>query len=207
MWSFVDAHPHVDVTTCQYICIAIVLALRFHSHVFIRCTVNPPFFYGPLAQGFTLPTPNYYALSTALYVYRLLSPDGPYPSSESPFYVDVRDVAKAHVLALTSPPSTDPGIGRKRLIMSSLDVFDNGAVVDLIRQARPELKDRLTKVAPPSGLLVSMPYDVARLEQVISMKKEDFTPLRKTILDTVDSLLQLEKEWISKGYAIDIPRE
>lgn len=44
---------------------------------------------------------SYYALSTALYVYRLLDPKGNFPHFLG--YQDVRDVAAAHVLALTSP--------------------------------------------------------------------------------------------------------
>lgn len=167
------------------------------------CTVNPPFFYGPFAEGFTLPSPNYPALSTALHIYRLLTPEGTFPVSY--LYVDVRDVGKAHILALTSPRSTEPGIGRKRIIISSLDAFDPKAVVDLIREKRPELKDRLTRVTPSPGPYVSMPYDVGRVDQVLGLKRKDFTPLKDTVLDTVDSVLKLEKEWIAKGYTIDIP--
>lgn len=89
--------------------------------------------------------------------------------------------------------------------MSSLDVFDPKAAVDLIRRYKPQLTDRLTKALPPSGPFSSMPYDVARMEQAIGMKREDFTVLKDTVLDTVDSLLELENKWIADGYTIQIP--
>lgn len=71
--------------------------------------------YGPLAQGFSAPEPNYEGLSTDLNIYRLLTPDGVFPTFAS--YIDVRDVARAHVAALTAKPESV--VGRKRIVMSS----------------------------------------------------------------------------------------
>ncbi|KAF8055425.1 hypothetical protein FPV67DRAFT_830766 [Lyophyllum atratum] len=87
--AFADAHPELDITT-----------------------INPPFLYGPFAQNFTQPNPNYYALSTNLYIYRFLKPSSNFPMFLA--YADIRDVAEAHVRALTSPPSSS--VGRKRII-------------------------------------------------------------------------------------------
>lgn len=47
--------------------------------------------------------------------------------------------------------------------------------------------------------------DLKRLEEVLKMKVEDFTPLDDTFLDTIDSLLTLEKQWTAAGFDIKIP--
>jgi len=184
LWDFADSHPHVDVTT-----------------------FNPPFLYGPFASGFSLPTPDYYAMSTNLYIYRLITATGPFPSG--PRYIDVRDVAKAHVLALKSPLSSMPGIGRKRLIISSIYGFDYEEVLELLKTRRPELAARLTRTALPpiDKANLVLPFDVDRVERVVGMRRQDYTTFEDTMLDTVDSILALEKDWIKKGYTIEVPKE
>jgi nucleoside-diphosphate-sugar epimerase len=164
--------------------------------------VNPPVFYGPVAEGFTLPTPNYGALSTALYIYRLLTPSGQYPWFAA--YADVRDIAKAHILALTSPPTSV--VGHKRILFASPHGIDFKAVIENIADKRPELKGRLIEGAVPEYSVDRLPVDFTRIEEVLGLKKQEYIGLERTILDTVDSLLEIEKVWVSKGYAIEIPR-
>jgi nucleoside-diphosphate-sugar epimerase len=166
--------------------------------------VNPPYLYGPLIDGFSLTPGDYYALSTDLYIARLLKSDGVWP--ESPVYADIRDVAKAHVLALKSPKTSEPGIGRKRLIFSALYDWDDNAIVDIIGQKRPELKDRLLTAPAPTRAYTKIPFDVDRVEKVLGFKKDDYHSFEDTVLGTVDSILKLEREWASKGFGpIDYP--
>jgi nucleoside-diphosphate-sugar epimerase len=220
LWTFGDAHPHLDITTSEFY-------PRFQSSNDNNLTcplVNPPFLYGPFAPSFNNRKlaegkPNYYALSTNLYIYRVLRPDGPYPAS--PLYVDLRDAALAHVLALDSPLSSEnKDIGRKRLIISSPQPFDFARIKPLLLEKRPELNlgDRFTKVAPPplvgspgptgqKPVPNPMPYDVDRLEKVLGMKRTDFKSFEETILAAFDSLVELEKEWVEAGASIDIPSE
>jgi nucleoside-diphosphate-sugar epimerase len=165
-------------------------------------TVNPPFFYGPFAETFNAPpTPNYSALSTDLYIYRLLNPIGVFPAS--PGYVDIRDVAKAHVLALTSPPTS--AVGRKRIPFASPHGFDFGAVVSLIAEKRPELKARLIKATAPTLPYDRTPVDFDRIHQVLGIDKDEFRAIEDTMLDAVDSLLALERAWVAAGAEISIP--
>lgn len=56
VWDLVDANKDLDVTA-----------------------FCPPLFYGPFAPGFSIPTPDYGAISTTKYIYRLLSPAGTFP--------------------------------------------------------------------------------------------------------------------------------
>jgi len=178
LWSFADAHPHIEITT-----------------------LNPPYLYGPFAEGFTVSSGDYYALSTDLYIYKFLTPEGTFPTY--PLYIDVRDAAKAHLLALSSPPTSK--VGRKRVIMSSVHEVDFAEIIELIKTKRPELKDRITKTAPPQFPFKRLPFNVKRLEEVTGMKESDFTPLEDTILGTVDSLIVVEKQWKAAGVEIKIP--
>lgn len=163
--------------------------------------VNPPFFYGPFAEGFTLPTHDYSALSTNTHIYEWLTPEGTFPPY--PFYIDVRDIAKAHILALSSAPSSK--VGRKRVIIASIHELDHAKIIEMIKEKRPELKDRVTKGTAPQFELKRLPFDTKRLEDVVGFKEADFTPLEDTIFAAIDSLLTLEKQWAADGYEIRVP--
>ncbi|KIM83315.1 hypothetical protein PILCRDRAFT_440081 [Piloderma croceum F 1598] len=179
LWDFAAQHKELDITT-----------------------LNPPFFYGPFAPGFTIPELNYGALTTDAYIYRLLDPAGSYPSS--PYYIDVRDVARAHVAALTSPPESS--VGRKRLLIASPYDSNFQGVVELIAAKRPELKNRLITSKPPVFPSYKLPVDLKRVEDVLDIKVDSYKKWEETILDAVDSLIELENTWKAKGYNIVIPK-
>lgn len=164
--------------------------------------MNPPFLYGPFAPGFSIPEPKYGALSTNLYILRLLDPNGSFPISSS--YIDVRDVARAHVAALRAP--SESSVGRKRILLASPheNKFEN--VVQLISEKRPELKARLVTQTPPQYPLYKLPLDFKRVEDVIGISLDSYVSWENTFLDTVDSLLEVEKSWEAQGYALGIPK-
>ncbi|KAF5380241.1 hypothetical protein D9757_008204 [Collybiopsis confluens] len=179
VWSFAESHSDVEVTT-----------------------INPPYLYGPYAEGFTIATGDYAALSTNVHLYKLLSPEGPFPGH--PLYADVRDIAKAHILALSSQPTSK--VGRKRMIISSPHDTDYAEVVKTIAENRPELKDRLTTSEPRMLLAITrLHYDQKRLEDVIGMKPSDFTPLNDTVLASVDAIISVEKQWAAEGFEAKVP--
>jgi nucleoside-diphosphate-sugar epimerase len=102
--------------------------------------------------------------------------------------IDVRDVARAHVLALKVPPSDEP----KRFILSS-STFTWKDAIELIGKARPELKGRLPVVTgneapvPPFAAL-----DTSATENILGLK--NYVKWQDTVLDTVDNLLRVEKQ-------------
>ncbi|KAG5638422.1 hypothetical protein H0H81_012753 [Sphagnurus paluster] len=194
LWAFNDAHPELEITTSM-------CALVDSPFSLTGSTVNPPFLYGPFPEGFKQPTPDYFALSTNIQIYRFLKPSGPYPPC--PSYTDIRDCAKAHILALNSPPTAV--VGRKRLVISSPHAYDFKGVLELIAEKRPELKDRLNKEAPPTFTFDRLLVDFKRIEEVVGIKKEDFRPSDETFLDAVDSLIAVEKQWAALGHKVDIP--
>ena len=106
-------------------------------------TIHPSYVYGPLGSGQVYDAP---ATGTNQYIYGLIAgaPDRPISGYDPalrapPLHVDVRDVARAHVLALKAPPSADEP---KRFIVSS-SRFTWKEAIEFIAQARPELKERL----------------------------------------------------------------
>ncbi|KAJ7169210.1 hypothetical protein C8R43DRAFT_916707 [Mycena crocata] len=176
VWEWADKHPHVDVTT-----------------------LLPPFVFGPFVPGF--PTPDYNALSSLIVFDQYLWPEGAFPYAV--FHIDIRDIAQAHVRALTAPSTAE--VGRKRLLISSPTGMKFQQTLDFIAEQRPALKERLAKASPPPEDVAVMPMDYSRLETVLGMKASDFRTVEKTYLDTIDTLMKVEDEWRSAGRTIPPP--
>ncbi|KAF9556684.1 NAD(P)-binding protein [Agrocybe pediades] len=182
VWEWAEARPHVDVTV-----------------------INPPFLYGPLAP-LHLPVPpgNYLALSTSLMIYNLISPNGQYPVK--PSYVDFRDLAKAHIRSALYIPEKHVS-GRKRLLFGSPHGLVFKDVVETIKKARPQLAERIAKGPIPEFDYDKYDLDFERVEEVTGLKEADFHIAEETILDTIDSMIEVEKEWQAQGYVLpeDVP--
>lgn len=159
---------------------------------YLSCAVNPSFFIGPMAPGWRTEKPRMGALSTSFLIYNLLHPDG--PLTDKPLVIDVRDVARACTLALKAPPTSV--VGQKRFPLSS-SFLPYKDVVEYIAHERPELAGRLNKAAASSGPPPPQIIDTSRAEAVLGL---EFTPWKKTVLDSVDYLVGLEKDWLSKGW-------
>ena len=167
--DFKRAHPDVDLST-----------------------IHPTYIYGPLGSGQVYSSP---ATGTNRFVYELIdgAPDRPVSEHNPairgpPFSVDVRDVARAHVLALKVPPSDTV----KRFVLSS-NVFTWKEAVEFLAQARPELKGRLPVITgkehavPPFATV-----DTSATEAILGIKS--YVKWQDTVLDTIDDLLRVERE-------------
>ncbi|KAF8901581.1 hypothetical protein CPB85DRAFT_1439091 [Mucidula mucida] len=157
--------------------------------------------YGPLAPGseHIVTEPYTRAFSSNQFVYGLINKETEYgqPTDAS---VDVRDVARAHVLARTSPPSSQ--VGHKRYLVLSPHSFSWPKAIALIDKERPALKDRLLAVENVSSedmKLLGLGNEA--LEDVVGFKKGAWTPWEQTILDSVDSLVRIEDAWKASGYS------
>ncbi|KAH9983332.1 hypothetical protein BJV74DRAFT_886893 [Russula compacta] len=168
--DFKRAHPELDLTT-----------------------IHPSYIYGPLGSGQVYSTP---AAGTNRYVYALIAgaPDRAVSAYDPamrgpPLHVDVRDVARAHVLALKVVPSPD---AVKRFVISS-SRFTWKEAIEFIAKARPELNGRLPVITgkepalPPFATL-----DTSTTESILGLK--DYVKWQDTVLDTIDDLLRVEKE-------------
>jgi nucleoside-diphosphate-sugar epimerase len=166
--------------------------------------VNPPLLFGPLSEALPIPNkPGWSTISTDIYVLHLISPHATFPTFLG--YGDVRDIAKAHVLALNGK-SLDPS-RKKRLPINSPHAINYDDVLRLIADKRPELKERVLQGAAPhyTGPQSTPPLDLQRVEDVLGLKPSEYHSLESTVLDSIDSLLELEKFWASKGHDVRAP--
>lgn len=100
-------------------------------------------------------------------------------------FVDVRDVALAHVRALTVPEA-----GGKRFYVVG-GFFSNARLAGIMRAAYPGLADRLP---PAAGVRDDFPddhwaFDNSRSREVLGL---EYTGLEKSVVDTVESILRFE---------------
>ncbi|KAK1231984.1 hypothetical protein PQX77_004880 [Marasmius sp. AFHP31] len=177
VWEWATNHPQVDITY-----------------------INLPLTYGPHSPSSHFPTPAFPGVNT--YIYHLIVPDGVYPFTGQ--HVDVRDAAKAHVLALKSPLAS-PSKERKQIDFVSPHLINFKQAVSLLAERRPALKDRLIKGEPPISGEESYPCGYERIEQLLGFSRGDFTAVEDTLLDTIDNYVELESGWIKDGHTVEIP--
>lgn len=143
---------------------------------------------------------DYASLSTIDYFWKAVLPEGGssvtidrVPQLVIPITVDVRDAARAHVLALTAPLASE--IGQKRFLVTGPSLTWLDAVIHL-REVMPELADRLPTLAEGANEKPPLPVitgDVSRTEEVLGLG--EYIDWRKTAEDTVESILEVEKSW------------
>ncbi|KAM5541060.1 hypothetical protein V8D89_005371 [Ganoderma adspersum] len=171
-WKLAEEHPKLDLAT-----------------------INPPFVYGAPVAG--LSSGGLSALGTNGFIYQLIAgePGRALPLQLPPFYCNVRDVARAHILALKLPKvPTGADVREKRFIVAGPGVILWADAVKTLLAQRPALKDRLPtleNVPPLPGPLSKI--DTTRAKDVLGMK--EYVGQDETLLEAVDALLELEKTW------------
>ncbi|KAF9265654.1 NAD(P)-binding protein [Marasmius fiardii PR-910] len=177
VWEWSVHHPHLDITY-----------------------INIPLTYGPFTPSFHLPKPAFPGVNR--FLYQLLVPNGSYPFTGQ--YVDVRDVAKVHVSSLKSPTALSIG-KRKEIAFISPHVINFGYAVSLLSENRPMLKDRLIMGKAPLSKEDRLECEYETVDRVLGFRKDGFTDVEKTLLDTIDNYVKIESRWIEDGYTIEIP--
>ncbi|ESK92104.1 NAD-P-bindingprotein [Moniliophthora roreri MCA 2997] len=178
IWEWARLHPHVDIA---------LIAL--------------PLTYGPYTSNFYLPTPAFPGVNT--FLYQLIVPDGIYCLTGQ--YVDVRDAAKAHVGALKSPLVSSLSESKKQIVFGSPQAIQFKEAVAVLSDKRPALQERLIRSDAPTSNEGPLSCDYERIEQMFGVKKQEFIPFEKTLLDTIDDYVSREGEWIRKGYQFEMP--
>lgn len=143
-------------------------------------TINPPLVFGPVVHYLN----SLEAINTSNQRMRnlirgdmkeKLAPSGTF------LWVDVRDVALAHIRAIEVPEA-----GGERFFITA-GFFTNKDIADIIRDTHPELESKLPPKDSPSDLPKDIyGYDNSKSQNVLGIK---YIPLKKTVVDTVDSLL------------------
>ncbi|KAJ7274199.1 hypothetical protein C8J57DRAFT_1595153 [Mycena rebaudengoi] len=155
---------------------------------------------GSVAPGFEHLAPefDFSTLSSNAFVYKLLRPD----NVSYPYFLtgatDVRDVARIHIAGLNPLTKDHP----RRIATCSPHSSDYREAIRFIAEERPELRNRLADQHGPDLALI---YDGRRPDaaEVYGIQTDSYKSWKETILDTVDSLVALEKQWISKGFKME----
>lgn len=144
--------------------------------------INPTYNFGPLQRGLpdlaSANTSNHRIRDMALGRMRgAIAPTAPVFT-----WVDGRDVALAHVRAMTIPEA-----GGKRIYVVA-GYFSNGRIAEVIRRRFPGLKGRL----PEGELGDDLPGDVygfdnSRSREVLGL---EYRSLEESVVDTVQSILE-----------------
>jgi len=159
--------------------------------------VGPTVFLGPLTpEHLESSKPgDVQVLSSSVYVYNFLTGPSTTAGKLTYGYVDVRDVARA-VVAGVNPKVP----GNHRLVLSG-PWFDNADILEHIATVRPELKDRLIKAERSDWKEFVAEEDVAKAVEILGMG--ELTPWKKTVEDSLESMLELENSWKEKGVDVD----
>ncbi|KAE9398644.1 NAD(P)-binding protein [Gymnopus androsaceus JB14] len=164
IWELAHEHPEIDFTV-----------------------VLPTLIFGP---QLSLLTSSPSSLGTNGFIQMLFAPE--YPPIPFGHMIDVRDVARAHVLALTTPPV--PGRDKRFIIVNS--TFQWKDVAALIRNKRPELAGRLPKETSIPVPQSSAPLDTTFSEEVLGMTS--YIPQEETFLAALDVVLEWESKFSDK---------
>ncbi|KAI5860849.1 putative NADPH-dependent methylglyoxal reductase GRE2 [Durotheca rogersii] len=157
---------------------------------FELATVNPPGVYGPVLDPSQIAKPEDLNQSTVLIYDGLLKPglkpSDPVPSTYINLYVDVRDCARAHVLAATLPEAAG-----KRWFTCAGELTYQG-MANYLREALPEKRDVIPIGDPentgmPEGWFQGSSPEI---EEVLGLK---FRPAEETIKDLGPQLVDIEK--------------
>ncbi|KAF5364917.1 hypothetical protein D9758_008160 [Tetrapyrgos nigripes] len=163
IWEIAREHPDVDI--------AVLL---------------PPAVYGPLVPNYPLTSRGNIGTNDIVYQLLLSGPDA-YPNIPYGHMVDVRDIARAHVAALSAPPIP----GRNKRLIVAYGAFTWKALAELIRKERPQVADRLPREDAKIVLQSDAPLDTTFAKEVLGM--ETYINWEETMLEAVDVLLEYEK--------------
>lgn len=188
LWDFAAEHPELEVATSEF---AARILPELSLFIFISTLVLPGLVLGPYSRTFPLPT-SMGTMGTNDFIHGMIN------NGEVPFapvwLVDVRDIAKAHIMALENLPL--PADDLKRFTINA-GTFPWKKLAEHLLKVKPELRDRiipLDTVPPLPGPLGSL--DTTRAKGVLGFT--EYIPMEKTFEDAVDDILMLEKLWAQK---------
>ncbi|TFK62760.1 NAD(P)-binding protein [Pluteus cervinus] len=149
----------------------------------------PPLIFGARPPNAPKPTSRP-GLSTATFIYHLIDRENTYPPEPVGSYVHVKDIAKAHVAALSVGPLPDGR--RKRFIVAAPKSFTWSEASEIIRSERPELAARTVPKGTELLTQTSAPFDTSLAAKYLGL--EEYIGFKETLLDTVDYLVEWEKK-------------
>ncbi|TFY75822.1 hypothetical protein EWM64_g8190 [Hericium alpestre] len=148
--------------------------------------LNPPYVWGPTLAEINSSADLNESLSM-LHTFLIKTDSTPDFPTDPSGWVDVRDVAEAHVLAAETPAA-----GGNRFIISG-GSYHWQEILDTANAVKPQLIHNLVKGNPGTGkdISASLVFDTAKAERVLGIK---FHTLDQTIADIL-------ADWKQKGFA------
>ncbi|KAF5355516.1 hypothetical protein D9758_006374 [Tetrapyrgos nigripes] len=163
IWEIAYQHPDVDATI-----------------------ILPPAIYGPMVSNY--PVTSRSSLGTNDWVYYLVA-EGTYPSAPAGDIIDVRDAARAHIVALSVGPI--PGKNKRFIVAREKCYWKE--VAELIKKERPELAHRLPKEDLEPPVQTTAPLDLTFTEQGLGFTEYHYRR-EETLLAALDCGLALGRK-------------
>ncbi|GEQ69578.1 hypothetical protein JCM33374_g3250 [Metschnikowia sp. JCM 33374] len=143
--------------------------------------VNPGYVYGP--QAFDSEVKDELNLSSEIVNSLLkLNRDSEVPEFYGPF-IDVRDVAKAHLTAFEN------NLSRERLLLTS-EYFTSQSIIDILTQNFDQLKDKLPVAKSDDAYYSGAVYDNKKTRELLGYPLLD---LKTSIVDSVAQILKAKE--------------
>jgi nucleoside-diphosphate-sugar epimerase len=145
-------------------------------------TMNPPMVFGPVVHHLNaLDSLNTSNERIRDYIQGKVKGEKELPTTPIPIWIDVRDLALAHVKAIETSSA-----GGKRFFVVSSNLFSNREILDIIRKNFPEYKDQL----PAEDVKGGDAPEFAKIdnERVKGLLGKPFTSFETSMVDLVNSL-------------------
>lgn len=152
---------------------------------FSLATICPPLVLGPIAPYLQSDVDNLNTSNQRIATILTGKAKAELPPTGTFIWTDVRDLALAHVRAMELKEA-----GGKRFFITA-GHFSNEEIADIIRDAHPELKEKLPAKGVKGGGYPSeglYGFDNSRSKEVLGIK---YRSLKESILDTVKSLQEI----------------
>ncbi|KAE8381212.1 hypothetical protein BDV26DRAFT_289702 [Aspergillus bertholletiae] len=161
--------------------------VKDQNTTFDLVTLLPPMIYGPNINATHVSQLNL----TSADAYRLMSPDSkpsdPIPENGFWSWVDVRDVAQAHLRAYEVPEA-----GGERIFVCAGN-YSYQQIADILRDKVPEVKDHVPLGSPASGFGGVELYipDAGKSRRILGLR---YRGLEESVVDMAYGLLELEEQ-------------
>lgn len=152
--------------------------IKAESPVFGLTTVNPSYVFGPAITPGTVNLSNEFLVNGAL----ATKPDTPVSQEPAQMWVDVRDVAKAHISALSRD------LDNQRLMLC-VSKFCNQDLLDVVNNGVPVLKGKIASGKPGSGEETNKSGFQFNNEKTRKALNYDWITLDKSVVDFANQWL------------------
>lgn len=145
-------------------------------------TMNPPMVFGPVVHHLNaLDSLNTSNERIRDFIQGKQKEEKDLPVTPIPIWIDVRDLALAHVKAIETPDA-----GGKRFFVVSSEYFSNRDILNIIRKHFPEYADKL----PAESVKGGEAPEFAKIDnlRVKGLLGQDFTKFETSMVDLVKSL-------------------